>query len=173
MKTWKKIGVGVLVLLLGCFAFAVWYRAHFSMVAAIPQEVGRPQARERILIATQGSAFKDAVVRGVIARLEPRGAYVKVIDVSGLPEVREAEWNAIVVLHTTEMEKPPQVVAAFADATKAREKLVVLTTSGNGGRKLAGVDAISTASSREAVPAKVDEIAARIEKVLTEKRAAM
>jgi len=173
MKIWKKIGVGVVVLVLGFVAFAAWYKAHYSMVAATPQEVGRPDARERVLIATQGSAFKDAVVRGVIARLEPRGAYVKVVDVSALPDVREAEWNAIVVLHTWEMDKPPRPVAAFVDASKAREKLVVLTTSGNGERKLGGVDAISTASSTVVVPAKVDEIAARIEKVLTEKRAGM
>lgn len=173
MRILKKIGVGVVVLALGLFAFAAWYKAHYSMVAATPQEVGHPDAKERVLVATQGSAFKDAVVRGVIARLEPRGAYVKVVDVSALPDVHEAEWNAIVVLHTTEMEKPPRPVAAFVETTKAREKLVVLTTSGNGGRKLAGVDAISSASSTAAVPGKVDEVAVRIEKVLTEKRAGM
>jgi hypothetical protein len=170
MKTWKKIALGVAALVLALFGYATWYRAHYSMGVARPEDVGRPDAKEQILVATQGSDFKDSVVRGVLARLEPRGARVKVVDVSALPDVREGEWDAIVILHTWEMEKPPPVVAAFASRAKAREKLVVLTTSGNGGRKLDGVDAISTASSTAVVDGKASEVVARIEKVLSAKR---
>ena len=43
-------------------ALVTWYFAHYSMDEAKPFEVNAPSAREHVLIATQGSAFKDAVV---------------------------------------------------------------------------------------------------------------
>jgi hypothetical protein len=50
------------------------------------------------LIATQGSAFKDSIVGAVVAHLKSLAVYVKVVDVSALPQVREADWDAIVVI---------------------------------------------------------------------------
>jgi len=63
-------------------------------------EVNTPKSEIRVLIATQGSEFKDAVVAGVVDHLKRKGAYIKVIDVSALPQVNENKWNAVVVLHT-------------------------------------------------------------------------
>jgi menaquinone-dependent protoporphyrinogen IX oxidase len=119
-----------------------------------------------VLIATQGSEFKDAVVSAVAGNLKNRGCYVKVVDVSALPGVREAEWNAIVVLHTWEMRKPPGVVKTFVERARNSGKLVVLTTSGAGTFRIEGIDAISSASVVADAPDRAAEISAKVDAIL-------
>lgn len=166
MKTGKKVVLAIAVVPVAFLAFATWYLVHYSMDPVKPFEVNRTEAREHVLIATQGSAFKDAVVHGVVDRLEKRPAYVKVIDVASLGDVREADWNAIVVMHTWEMSKPPATVKAFVDRAQARDKLVVLATSGEGHQHIEGVDTITSASVMAKAPAQADQILSRVEKVL-------
>lgn len=167
MKTWKKVLLAVAAVPVAVLAFATWYAAHYSMAEAKPFEVNSPSAREHVLIATQGSAFKDAVVQGVVDRLKTRPVYVKVIDVAQLPSVRESDWNAIVILHTWQMSKPPDTVRAFVDRSDSRDKLVVLATSGEGTAHIAGLDTITAASKKADVSARVDEIVLRVEKLLS------
>jgi hypothetical protein len=170
MKTWKKVVLGMAAVPLALLAFAIWYRVHFSMDPAKPFEVNRPEAEQHVLIATQGSAFKDAVVQKVVARFKDRSVHVKVIDVGALADVREADWNAIVVLHTWEMGKPPAPVQAFIERARSRDKLVVLATSGQGKERMVGVDTITAASRRASemakVPSYADEIVDRLDKLL-------
>ena len=158
MKTWKTA------------ALAGLFVACNSMHVAKSFEVNSPNEREHVLIATQGSAFKDAVVQGVVARLKTRPAYIEVIDVGQLSSVRESEWNAIVVLHTWEMSKPPESVRAFVDRDQAKDRLVVLATSGSGTHHIEGVDTITSASSNAVVPARVDEIVRRVDAILKTSR---
>jgi hypothetical protein len=160
MKMWRKVVAAL-------FVFAASCLVQCSMHTATPYDVNRPEVGEHVLIATQGSTFKDAVVQRVADRLGKRPAYVKVIDVAALREVRESDWNAIVVLHTWEMSKPPAAVKAFIERAQAPGKLVVLATSGNGGYHMAGVDTITSASLTAAAPAQAEEILARVEKILT------
>ncbi len=169
MKTWKKLLIASAAVPIAIIAFVAWYLAHYSMREAKPYEVNAPSAPEHVLIATQGSAFKQAVVEGVVDKLKTTPTYVKVIDVSQLPSVRESDWNAIVILHTWQMSKPPERVRTFIARSDSRDKLVVLTTSGDGDQHIAGVDAITSASSRSDVSARVDEIVYRLQRILTQR----
>jgi hypothetical protein len=146
------------MLLTATVGVAGWYWIHFSMSAARPFEVNDPRTSPRVLIATQGSAFKDAVVARVVEQLKTRPAYVKVVDLSALPGIDAGDWNAVLILHTWEMRKPPREVQAFVDRAQATGKLVVLTTSGAGSFKLEGVDAISSASVLADAPSRAEEI---------------
>jgi len=166
MKTWKKVVLAIAAVPVAFLAFATWYLVHYSMAPAKPFEVNHTEAREHVLIATQGSAFKDAVVLGVVDRLEHRAAHVKVIDVASLSDVREADWNAVVVLHTWEMSEPPPAVRRFVERTQSRDKLVVLATSGEGTQHIAGIDTITSASEMSKAPALADQVVSRVEKVL-------
>jgi hypothetical protein len=166
MKHWRKVllvGGAVAVL---AFGFATWYRIHYSMAPAQAFELAGGPSAPRVLIATQGSSFKDSIVAGVVDHLRKRQAYVRVIDVTGLPRENVSEWSAIVVLHTWEMRKPPATVKAFIDGLADKRSLVVLTTSGAGDFKMEGVDAISAASRTEDVPTRVAEINARVDAIL-------
>lgn len=162
----KRILFVVLALVGASLVFMTWYRLYYSMDVVRAFEVAGPPAGARTLIATQGSAFKNAVTTGLVEHLRRRPAAVKVIDVSGLKSIQPQDWDVIVVIHTWEMRKPPAAVQAFADRTQQKDNLVVLTTSGAGNFKLPGVDAISAASQIAEVPARVKEMTMKIDAIL-------
>jgi len=164
---WQKVWLAIATLVLASIAFAGWYRIRYSMGVARAFEVNDPRAAQRVLIATQGSEFKDALVVELVAHLEAREAYVRVVDISALPGVEPGEWQAIVILHTWEIGKPPAEVKNFVARTRDSGKLVVLTTSGAGDFRLDGIDAISSASVMADVPARAAEIEARVDALLS------
>lgn len=136
--------VGLALLALG--AFLVWYRWNYSMKKAVGFEM-RPSGRAGdVLIATQGSAYKDSVVSCLVRDLADMDVHVRVMDISGLASADTASWDAIVLLHTWEYYEPQLDAADFAVRHPGLSKLVVLTTSGSGGERLDTVDGISSAS---------------------------
>ncbi|HET9473956.1 MAG TPA: hypothetical protein VFO82_08685 [Steroidobacteraceae bacterium] len=152
----------------GSIAFAGWYQFRYSMSVARTFEVNDARSSQRVLIATQGSKFKDALVAEVVGYLRARNAYAKVVDISALTTVNEGDWNAIVIVHTWEMRKPPADVKTFVDRVSHPGRLVVLTTSGAGDFRMEGVDAISSASVIADVPARAADIAAKLDVLLGE-----
>ena len=162
----KKVFIGTGVLILAAFAFLTWYKFHYSMDVAESFEVNTPKSEIRVLIATQGSEFKDAVVAGVVDHLKRKGAYIKVIDVSALPQVNENKWNAVVVLHTRENLKPQADTVAYLDRVKDLNRVIVLATSGRGNYKIEGVNAISSASEMTDVSERALEIKNRLDSIL-------
>ena len=146
------------------------YWTRHSMAQAREFEANPPAAAlAKVLIATQGSAFKDSIVAGVVAHLQPLAVYVKVIDVAGLPRVQEAEWDAIVVIHTWELGKPQADAQKFISRAGDSRKVIVLSTSGEGIFKMEDADAISSASEMIDVPRRVAAIDARIDILLAKK----
>lgn len=120
----------------------------------------------RVLIATQATPYKEAVSAGLTEYLKGKSIVVEVIDVTELDKVEPAKWQAIVLMHTWEMERPPAAVQDFVDRLPSREKLVVHTTSAEGNIKLDGVDAISGASNVVDAAVMVKSLAARVEALL-------
>jgi hypothetical protein len=157
---WTAVAASILVV------FGFWYRATYSMSVAASFEVSGPLAGPHVLIATQGSKFKNQVVEGVVADMTSRGIAVTVVDVSALDSTVEDVWDVILVIHTWEMRKPPTPVQDFVDRVQNKDRLVVLTTSGDGNFRLQGVDAISAASRDEDVAAKVRALVDRIDAIL-------
>jgi predicted nucleotide-binding protein (sugar kinase/HSP70/actin superfamily) len=166
MALWKKILLGIALFAAASFGFMTWYAIHYSMERAREFEVNSRVTGSKILIATQGSAFKDAIVAGVIAHLKPREVYVRVIDVSNLSTVEESDWNAIVVIHTWQMHEPQPAAKRFIDRAQNLQKVIVLSTSGAGTFKIEGIDAISSASEMVDVPQRIAEIDTRIDALL-------
>ena len=166
IKRVRGLLISIALLAVVVIAFLAWYRIHFAMSPVEAFAVNEPSSGQRLLIATQGSAYKDAVVGGIVERLRQRPIFIRVIDVSVLADVNDSEWDAIVVLHTIEYGKPPAPAQAFVDRTGDARKVVVLSTSGAGDFKIEGIDAISSASRMADVPARVDELLGRIETVL-------
>jgi hypothetical protein len=123
-------------------------------------------AAPRVLIATQATPYKEAVSAGLTDYLKGKSIVVEVIDVTELDKVEPAKWQAIVLMHTWEMERPPAAVQDFVDRLPSREKLVVHTTSAEGNIKLDGVDAISGASNIVDAGVMVKALAARVEALL-------
>ena len=162
----KKIVIIVATLTFAILAFLTWYKFHYSMDIAASFEVNAPESERRVLIATQGSEFKDAVVAGVVEHLRKRRAYIKVIDVTALSQVIENKWTAVLVIHTWENLKPQADAKAFIERTKGSDKVIVLTTSGRGSYKVEGINAISSASIMADVSARTLEITNRLDLLL-------
>jgi len=166
---WSKVLLAIATLVAASIAFAGWYRVHYSMSVARAFEVNDPHSAQRVLIATQGSTFKDSLVAEIVGQLKPRNVYLNVVDISALSAVNDGDWNAIVIVHTWEMRKPPADVHAFVERARNSGKLVVLATSGGGSFKIEGIDAISTASVIDDVPARAAEIVRRVDALLGRK----
>ena len=168
-RSGRKIVWSILLLLVAAVAFAGWYWAHFSMGSARTFEVPGAASAPRVLIASQGSEFKNAVVTDLANQLAARGTHVKVIDVSALRDIDETRWNAIVLVHTWEMGRPPAAVQEFVKRARDPRRLLALTTSGAGTFKLDGVDAISTASVVADAPSRAAELLRQLDRLLTAK----
>lgn len=164
----KKRRLLIAVILAAALLVSGLVYGYFSRHAMQPvdaYEAGSPALARHVLIAAQGSAFKDALVTGLVLRLVQRPVHVKVIDVSGLPGVEGGDWQAIVIVHSWEFGRPPPEVGDFVARIQDRHRIIDVTTSGSGREKLPGVDVISSASVVDDIPALLAEIEMKIDAV--------
>lgn len=147
-------------------AFLTWYSFRYGMDVAPSFEVNSPQATPHILIASQGSEFKNDVVVILVDALKPRSPYIKVIDVSLLSGIRENDWTAIVILHTWEAGHAEKTARAFVSSCVNRDALIVVTTSGDGTHVMEDVDGISSASLPDQTQVVAQQILERLEMLL-------
>ena len=164
-----KIGLIVVGCLVGLVIIAaVGYRLFFSQKVAESFEVNSPELATKVLVATQGSSFKNALVSGITEDLGKKQVYIKVIDVSALPEINEAEWHALVVVNTCQSGKMQADAKDYLARAKELKKIILLTTSGSGSWKPeeVPVDSISSASRKKQVQPLVTEILKRLDGIL-------
>jgi hypothetical protein len=88
----------------------------------------RATRKSWILIATQKSNFKQAVVQEIRDTLENNSCYLKVIDVKRLPYETTAGYNAIIILNKCMAGRPDPRVESFVDNVPEKEKIIILTT---------------------------------------------
>ena len=159
MKKGRIVVIVIAAVLMLLYGAAYGYFAQHGMKAVPGHEQGLPSLPQHVLIATQGSGFKDGLVVALLARLQQRPSHVKVIDVAGLAAMNGADWQAIVIVHSWEFGRPPRAVEEFVARLADSGKIIDVTTSGSGREKLAGVDVISSASVMDEIP----DLAARLE----------
>jgi len=163
-KKWYKIVVLILICLLALFfIFAVWYKHQYSMEPVAPYSANASALETKLLIATQGSDFKKIITQGVVDYYKSDSVFIEVIDVSALNEIDSKEYNAILVIHTWEYGEAPNPVQSFLDTHAGqKDKMVVMTTSGEGSEKMEDVDALVGESIIENAPHVVEEIIAQL-----------
>lgn len=168
MSLRKKVVTVIIVLAIGWLGFSIWYRYQFSMDMVETYEVNPQIQNQNILIATQGSDFKNALVQKIVKHYGSQSIYIKVTDVSNLGKVDESVWNAILILHTWENWEPQPDAKFFLNRVKNKNKVIVLATSSSGYENLnvEGIDGITGASEMDDVPDKVEEIKNRLDAVL-------
>lgn len=166
MKLFKKILIVFVILGALSIIFLTWYTVQHSMEEALPREINDKGLSQRVLIATQGSKFKNTIVEETIGQLKSLPIYIKVVDVGQLTNVNESEWSVIVILHTWEYAQPQKEAKAFVDRASQKNKIIVLSTSGSGTEKINGVDGITSASMMEKVAIKTDQIVNRVKSIL-------
>lgn len=127
-------------------------------------EVGSPELEQKVLIASQGSEFKNALVDNLKEHPKEKSFYIKVVDVSALGEVNENEWNALVLIHTTQQNRLQPDVKEYLNRAKNLSKVILVTTSGSGEWQTEnyGIDIFTSASRMNELESLVSDILARI-----------
>ncbi len=161
MKILKRVLIvlGSLIILF-LIAFGVYLFVNIQDVAEA-FEVGSPDSGRKILIATQGSEYKNLMVDTLTSRLEGEDVYISVIDISGLSEIGQKDWDAEIIIHTTEGYRLPEVVKEYLGRVENPDEVLLLITSGSGEWKPEDckVDVLTSASK----VADISELANRIE----------
>jgi hypothetical protein len=131
-------------------------------------DAGTAGAAGRLLIASQESKFKNALVERVIADLAEDSLHVRVIDVTSLGDIKENEWDAILMLHTTENWRLQPDVKKYLERAQQLDKVIIVTTSGSGEWKSDeyDVDILTSASKSDELPALTERITEKIRSVL-------
>ena len=122
--------------------------------------------KKRVLIATQNSKFKQAVVSEIRNALNNNSFYIKVVDIKNLRYQGTREFSAVVIINRALAGRPDPRVESYIDNEPQKNKIIVLTTGILDAWKpdTEGVDAMTSAS----VLSKSDKIAKKIvSKILT------
>jgi hypothetical protein len=168
MSKWKKATFSLAFIVFAIIISLSWYKQHYSMGITPSFAVTVDNPKHHLLIASQHSDFKNAVLEGVLTQQKNRPINIQVIDVTELLKVKVDDWDAIVILHTWENLKAEANAKLFIEQQANLNKLIVLTTSGDGHLKMKGVDAITSASLLDDVAKHVNKINMRINELLDE-----
>ena len=151
MSRIKKIRIAVLAIVGLLLLFGIWYQYRYSMDKAETFQVNSSvDTSNTLLIATQGSDFKNSITQHIVNHFKAKAIFINVIDISELEIIEPTDYNAMLIIHTWENWKPPISVEHFINKSKAyKDRIVVITTSGEGSYKMTEVDAITGESKTE------------------------
>lgn len=167
MSLKKKITAIILIIGVLLFFLALWYKHEYSMNKVQGYDLNAPSLSTKLIIATQGSEFKDKITNDILEKYRSDSIFIKIIDVSMLQKINPKDYNAVVVMHTWENWKPPIEVKEFIKRTRDhKEKIIVLTTSGEGSYKMDDVDAITGESKLESTTSYSNKIIERLKPLL-------
>jgi hypothetical protein len=156
-----RLLIGFLLIFLG----TVFYSCAVTPVR--PLEIGDKDAQRRVLIATQHSEFKDAVLSRVTDLLEQEGYFIRVVGLEDLAHQSGETYGAIVIINSYWFWQIDGEASDFIDRVdeKKQEKIILLTTVGeeiwNPGR--GNVDTISSASLMSKVDSISEELIEKIQ----------
>jgi len=129
---------------------------------------GTDSAARRVLIATEQSDFKAAVISSVTGALDPDAVYVKVIDIAHLAAEPSAAYDAVILINTVYAWQMNEQAAAFLKDNTARQRVILLSTADGEDWEsgIPGIDAITSASAPARVPAVSAAVTARLQRIL-------
>ena len=112
------------------------------------------QDHQKLLIATQKSPFKTALVAEIRDGLSQKPVAIRTIDIRQLAQEDMSQYNAILLVNKCMAGRPDPRVEAFIDGFPSKNKLIVLTTGVRDSwtPKKSEVDAMTSASVIADVP---------------------
>ena len=162
MAILTRYNTGIVAIILISIAFFLLYEPRYPTDVIKSFEINSPDLEHKVLIVSQLSDYKNAVVVEIIKHLRQRPVFIKVIDITALTDISENDWDAIVVIHTWENWAPPPTVSAWFAQGRKLDKIVVLTTSGTAQYKMEGINAITSASRMTNIHSDVEQVIARL-----------
>lgn len=157
-RPWATVLLTLILLCHGCASRAVK-----------PRQIGEPYSPNRVLIATQYSEFKEAVVTRILESFKCDPVYFKVIGVRELKHESTEQYKAVVISNACMAWHLNAHVANFLNRALEREKIIVLSTanSKNWRPKAPGIDAITSASNMANVESVADIVVHKVRLILS------
>ena len=159
-KLLKIIGI----ILGGCAGLAlagfIVYVILFYPRKADSFEIISTNPTKTVLIATQGSDFKDTFIKTLCDSLKKSSLYIKGIDVKNLAEVNDENWDKILIINSF-LIKLNKSVDRFVSRAVTPEKILIFVTSDGADwqpQPELMVDAITSASRKQYITNLVDLI---------------
>ncbi|OED41029.1 hypothetical protein AB832_03450 [Flavobacteriaceae bacterium (ex Bugula neritina AB1)] len=150
MKNFKKTAILLIVLFIG---FWIWYEYTYSMDTVIPLEMNDSNLDTKVLIASQGSKFKDSLAQGILRNYKNDTIYFKVIDAYTLFTVNIDKWDALIIINSWEYGSPPRNIKKFLkNHPDQSNKLIILSTVGSYNKIFDKIDILSGESIISKVP---------------------
>jgi tetratricopeptide (TPR) repeat protein len=148
-------GVAALVVV----AFAAYVYLYYPR-GAEPFVIEAENPSKRILIATQGSDFKNSLVAALCDSLESSPFYIRGMDVGRLETVDERDWDRILIINSFIIWLNKDVSSFVDSATDTRKVLLLVTSGGADWQPEPGlrVDALTCASYKSYTEGLVDLI---------------
>lgn len=167
LKSGQKVVLIITLLISLSLVLIYWYKQTYSLEKTHTYEVTSHNLDRKLLIATQGSPFKDSVTALISDRYHSMHVIVEVVDVKVLANINMDDFDAILLLYRWEANAPPVTVQNFMDKnSNLINKMVILTTSWYGLQKMKNIDAITGASIVENVPIVTEKISKRLDPLL-------
>jgi hypothetical protein len=169
MKALKIASSVIGILLASIIIFFIVYYLMYSQEVIKSFEINSPNLETKVLIGSQGSDFKNTLVKKLTDKIGKKNIYIKVIDVTTLSDIKEEAWDAIILLNTIEWYKLQKDVRTFLDSAQMTDKIIMLATSGEGDMKQeeCKIDTITSASKINIIDEKLKIILARLEQILS------
>ena len=160
-KALKILGI----LLVGFIGFLFWYDYTYSIDVIESESYNEESRAKSLLIASQGRAYKNAIVNNIVDEFKPLGIRISVVDVTKTEDIDPDEWDALAIIHTIEMWAPQEDAEAFLTEHYDPNKMLVFATSGDGTMHMEGIDGMTGASIMEDVNSKSSKLIAEINSI--------
>jgi len=172
MKKWLKIIIWIIGTAIAIISILLISYIIVNKQGVIePIQVGNTSAKHKILIASQGSDFKEKLVNKFISELKSDSTYLLVLDCTELKAKHAKGWDVYIIVHTMQIHHIPKQTEKFLHVLPNLSKVILVSTSGAGDEQYKNlkVDAISTASIVIAIDPIMKWILPKIEKTLNKR----
>ena len=157
-------GASIAVLVIVFIAYYLIY----SQEVIEPFEVNSPALETKVLVGSQGSDFKNALLEKLTERIGKKDIYIRAIDVTTLSGVKEESWDSIILINSIQWYKLQKDVRIFLNSAQATDRIIMLATSGDGDVKPKDgkLDTITSASKMNKLDEEFEEILSKLEPIL-------
>ncbi len=158
--------LGAFMAVLG-IVFILYYLI-YSQEVIEPFEVNSSALETKVLIGSQGSDFKNALLEKLTERIRKKDIYIRAIDVTTLSGINEESWDAIILINAIQWYKLQKDVRVFLNSAQTTDRIIMLATSGDGDvkPKEGKIDTITSASKMNRLDEKLERILSKLESIL-------
>lgn len=111
------------------FIGSALYLYEFYPRSAEPFEIGSKESERKILIARQGSDFKDQLTKRLCDSRKDEDLFIKGIDFDDLQSVKIENWDRVIILNTFMIDLDSSI-EEFIERSNFDERILLVITSG-------------------------------------------